>query len=447
MATLWRQLQRELHPRLFLPSLSMGLTTGIIGVIFDLSYAVLIFSGSLSAHLSAGVGLVLFSAAATRVAIALTSSFSGMVADLGTVPTAILAWSVGMVVKQMPTTATSAEILATVLVTIGLTSVLTGAFLWFLGAFNLGNVVRSLPSAVLGGFIASTGWLLVKGACKIMTDKPLEFAQLSALMQPDSLVRWLPGLLLALYLLVITHYRSHPLIMTASLVGSIGLFYLVLPMSGTSAAQASTQGWTLPVPTNAGFENIWQSLQWGDSSPIYWQAIAAQWMCLATVVVTTAISLMLNVSSLELLSDRPINTNRELKIAGIANVAIGIFGGVLSFQSLSKSTLAHKLGTKGRLPILIDAIVLIIVPLVGSSCLAFFPKPVLGGLLLFLGLSLLVRWVYTAWFTLTAGDYLVVQTIWLVSGAVGFLQGLTVGWVLASLLLILRSGQRESQSH
>ncbi|HEY9629311.1 MAG TPA: hypothetical protein V6C84_18570 [Coleofasciculaceae cyanobacterium] len=119
-------LRQALHPQQSLSSLSVGLTTGAIGVVFDLSYAVLIFSGSLASHLSAGIGLILLSAATTRIAIAITSSFPGMVADLGSVPTAILAWSMGMVVKQIPATAASTEIFATVVATIALTSVLTG---------------------------------------------------------------------------------------------------------------------------------------------------------------------------------------------------------------------------------------------------------------------------------------------------------------------------------
>jgi hypothetical protein len=51
------QLCHELHPTRLLPNLTVGLTTGAIGVLFDLSYAVLIFSGSLSSHLSPGIGV------------------------------------------------------------------------------------------------------------------------------------------------------------------------------------------------------------------------------------------------------------------------------------------------------------------------------------------------------------------------------------------------------
>jgi len=147
------QLRHELHPPRLLPNLTVGLTTGAIGVLFDLSYAVLIFSGSLSSHLSPGIGLVLFSAASTRMLVALTSSLPGMVADLSTVPTAILAWSVGMIVKSLPPTTSAIELWMTALATIALTSLLTGAFLLLLAWRRLGKLVRSMPDAVIGGFI------------------------------------------------------------------------------------------------------------------------------------------------------------------------------------------------------------------------------------------------------------------------------------------------------
>ncbi|PSN15616.1 hypothetical protein C7293_06460 [filamentous cyanobacterium CCT1] len=262
-----------------MPSLTIGLTTGVLGVLFDLSFAALIFSGSLSAYLSAGVGLVLVSAAITRVMVALMSALPFMVADLGTVPTAILAWSAGMVVKQLPPTATSTEILITVIATIALTSVLTGLLLFAIGLLRLGNWVQLLPEPVVGGFVASTGWLLAQGSFKLMMEQPLSFKLLPLLNQPEHFVQWVPGLLLALYLLMATHRRLHPLVIPGSLLVAIALFYLGLPLMGTSATQAIAQGLTLGVPQ---FETTWQLLSWHDLSQIHWGVIASQWMCSAT---------------------------------------------------------------------------------------------------------------------------------------------------------------------
>ncbi|NJN88750.1 MAG: SulP family inorganic anion transporter [Leptolyngbyaceae cyanobacterium SL_7_1] len=427
------QLRHELHPPQFFPNLMVGLTTGAVGVLFDLSFAALIFSGSLSDHLSVGVGLVLFSVAATRVMTTLLSPL-GVVTDLGTVPTAILAWSAGAIAKDLSPTASSAEILLTVLVAIALTSLITGVCLLLLGMLKVGEWVRSIPHAVVGGFVASTGWLLVKGGFKVMTEKPLGIPQLGFLLQPDVVIQWLPGLVLALYLFVIAQRRSHPAILSISLFGAVGLFYIGLLCTGTSIAQASVQGWTMSAITSSDF---WQPLSPAAIAQVHWSVLPKQLTCMATVVAVTAISLLLNLTGLELVTKQELDVNRELTIAGVLNVFLGLGGGILSYHSLSKSVLAHKMGAKSRVTTLVEAGIFIAFPVVAISLVAYVPKAVLGGLLLFLGLSLLIEWMYTAWFKLKKTDYVVVQAIVWVSATVGFLQGLIIGWLLAAALLAL----------
>lgn len=431
----WHSRMRHFQVSQFLPDVFVGLTTGAVGVLFDLSFAALIFSGSLSEHLAVGVEVVLLSAAITRAMTAVLSSYPGAVADLGTVPTAILAWSASSIAKQLPVNATSAEILITILVTIALTTCLTGAFLLLLGMLQVGEVVRSVPRPVVGGFVASTGWLLVQGGFKVMTNVSLSLNHIPALIHPNLLIHWLPGLLLGFYLLMLSQRRSHPFVMSASLFAAVGLFYTLLNLSGTSIAQASTQGWILG--TALVNHQTWQPLRWLAWTQIHWSVISNQLTCMLTVVVVTAISLLLNISGLELVADREIDINRELKVAGIANLAIGLGGGIVSYHSLSKSVLAQKMGSRSRLTTLVTATVFVGCPVLGASLLAYFPKSVLGGLLLFLGLSLLMEWLYEAWFKLPRTDYLIVQLILVVSGTVGFLQGLMLGWVVAVVLFVI----------
>jgi SulP family sulfate permease len=79
-----------------------------------------------------------------------------------------------------------------------------------------------------------------------------------------------------------------------------------------------------------------------------------------------------------------------------------------------------------------------LVPLVvGTGVLGYFPKPVLGGLLFFLGASFLVENVYDAWFRLPRGEYALVLAILAVVVAVGFLEGVAFGIVVSSILFAL----------
>ncbi len=80
-----------------------------------------------------------------------------------------------------------------------------------MGIFRLGGLIRFIPYPVIGGFLAGTGWLLVRGSFGVMADASLTFAGLPHLFQADVLHRWLPGLLFAILLyLVVRRLPSFP---------------------------------------------------------------------------------------------------------------------------------------------------------------------------------------------------------------------------------------------
>lgn len=86
---------------------------------------------------------------------------------------------------------------------------------------------------------------------------------------------------------------------------------------------------------------------------------------------------------------------------------------------------------------LITAGLCLIALFVGSSVLSFFPKVVVGGLLLMLGLSFLIEWVYETWSKFPRIDYLIILLILGVIGGIGFLQGVGVGLVAAVIMFVV----------
>ena len=98
-------------------------------------------------------------------------------------PAAILALVAAAITASMPATASSQEIFLTVVAAIALTTPLTGVFFLALGIFRLDSLIRFIPYPVVGGFLAGTGWLLVRGSVGVMADIPLTLAQLSTLIQ------------------------------------------------------------------------------------------------------------------------------------------------------------------------------------------------------------------------------------------------------------------------
>jgi SulP family sulfate permease len=425
--------QDEFRSERLLPGLTSGVLMGIIEAIFALSLGSLIFTGELAAYLPYGIGMALFAAAALMIGTSLTSRMPGVIGTTQDTSTVILAVIAAALASSLSAAGGQVEI-ATILVAIAVSALLTGLFFMALGFFKLGRLVRFAPYPVVGGFLAGTGWLLVQGSFDVMAGFPLTLANIPALLQPEQLMLWVPGLLFALLLFFGLRRIHHFLAMPGILLGSIALFYLALLMTGTSIEGATDSG--LLLGRVAG-EIAWQPLALKNLMAADWAAILGQAGNIATLLILSVVGLLLNASSLELVIRQDVDLNRELRAAGFANLLSGLGGGMAGYHTLSNSTLSYRIGARGRLPGLLAGALCVALLFTGSALLAFFPLPILGGLLLFLGLDFLVDWVVEGWSRLSRPEYGVVLLILVVIAAAGFLVGVAVGLVAMIILFIL----------
>ncbi len=429
--------QRDKSPGLIerlLPEVTSGLVLGVIEVIITVSFGALIFSGELAPFVSNGVGYALYSSVIIMLVVALFGSLKGTIASTQDSSSAVLALVAASIAGSMAASATQEEVFSTALVAVSLTAMLTGVLFVLLGIFKLGELVRYIPYPVVGGFLAGTGWLLAVGSIGMMADLPMTFAGLPALFQPDVLLKWLPGTIFALSLLVIMRRYSHFLILPGMLVGAIVVFYVVLFASGTSFAEAQEMGLLLgPFPEGS----VWKPINPAMLSEVDWPVIWGQAGNVATIGLVSLVSLLLNASGLELSLEEPVDLNRELRSTGLANVLSGLGGGIVGFPAMSLTALSYRVGGKTRLAGVIAAGVCGLALILGTSLVSFFPNMLLGGLLMFLGLAFLVEWLIDAWATLPRMDYVVVLLIVAVISTVGFLEGVGVGIVATVILFIV----------
>jgi SulP family sulfate permease len=412
-----------------------GFIAGSLLIILQISFAALIFAGELSNYLSYGVGMTLFGAFVIGTVAALTSSFPGVIACLQGSPAVVLALMAGSIVSGMPASGPAKDTFVTVVAAIGLTSLLSGLFFLGLGCFKLGRLIRFVPYPVSGGFLAGTGLLLIVRAMSVMTESSLSFSQLSDLFQSHMLIRWVPGVIFAVLLLIMGRRYSHYLIMPGVIAVAIVSFYLLLLLSETTITEANARGLLLgPFPE----DSVWRPLSLSSLRQVNWGLVFGQTGQLGTILIISVISLLLNAGGLELNVRQDIDLNRELRSTGLANILSGLSGGPVGYLALSLSALGHKMGSNSRLAGLFSAALCGAMLFFGASLLSFLPRPILGGLLFSLGLSFLVEWVYDAWFKIPRADYLIVLLILLVIGIRGFLDGVAMGLVIAVILFVIK---------
>ena len=384
-----------------IPILTSGLIIAVFEVIVAASMAALIFSGPLSDHVAAGIGLALFGGIVTGVAVALLGSLPGTVGGVQDAPAAIMAVMAAAIVVAMPDGSSDQETFMTVVATIAITALLSGACLLGLGYFRIGNLVRFLPYPVVGGFLAATGWLLFSGGLTMMSEVSLTLANLPALFEPDVLLTWLPGLLWAVVAFVALRRYDHPLLLPALILLGVLLFYGAAKLGSASIDSLSERGLLLgPIPEG----RMWPPLSLTDLQLVSWPAILSQALSIATVILLAMVGVLLNASGLEVTFRRDMDLNRELRAAGAGNLIAGLGAGLVGFQQLSGSALVLGLKGASRWAGLIAAGICALFLLFGGSALSYFPKGVLGGLLLLVGLSFLYDWLVEAWSRLPRQD-------------------------------------------
>ena len=431
----------QFQPQNLLPSLSAGLVTGIIAVIRGISYAALIFAGPLSGYLSTGVGMAIFSNVVIGIVVALLAPFPGIIATPLAAPTAVLAALASAIALQMNDSFPPQEILLTVIAGIVISTVLSGLLLLLFGRLKLGNQVQLIPHPVIGGFMGGTGLILIQGSLQVMTDVEFRFSQLAVYLQPEVLPNWITGVICALILLFVSNRYKHFLIIPGTLLTFIGIFYLGFLLTGTSFTEAKAEDWLLSFAIEES--QLWQPLmpsQWGG---IHWSVILQNWDAIASVIFICLLELVLTKNGIELFVRRDIDLNRTLEAVGLGNVIAGVGSGMAGNQALPSTILVSKMGASRRLTGVICALVSIAVLFLGPSLLSFFPRPVIGALSFYLGLALVIQWVYRTWFQLDISEYLIIIASLIVIFTVGFLEGIAVGFAAQLLLFLYNYTQQE----
>jgi SulP family sulfate permease len=431
------ELKRNFQPSVFLPSLSAGLIIAIILISMEISLAALIFSGNLAQFLPRGIGAMLLGTAIVSILIALTSSLANMIGTPQDTPAALMALMAAGVAATLRGQSPEA-IYSTVVGSIMLGSFLTGVLFIVLGRFKLSGFARYVPYPVVGGFLAGTGYLLVKGSMGVLVDIPLSFINASNFFEASVLWNWLPGILFGLVLLLVLRRFNHFLILPGSVILAIILFYMFLAVSGISIDQAGASGWLLgPFPKGG----LLQFFTLDNFSMIHWGAIFTNAETYATLFGLSVISLLLNASGLEVIYKKDIDLDRELVVAGGANLFGGLFGFPVGYQTLSLSALPRRFGADSRLVGVATGAFCLLALFAGASFISYFPRFVLGGMLFFIGLSFLAEWLVDSFKLLPRMDYALIWLMLVIIDRVGFLQAIGAGIVISALLFVVSYGR------
>jgi SulP family sulfate permease len=401
----------------------------VMSVAFAVSFAALVFKGQLALYLGQGISLTLLGAVILGFVGSIFFSYRGTVCGPQDVTTILI----GSAALSISTALGGSEtVLITVVVFIGLCSIVAGASAYLFGKLRLGYLARFVPYPVIGGFLAATGYLLTTSALGMMLGREVTMFTIFDVLLTSDVMHWVPWVFCAGLIVLLLRVGGGVLVLPAIMLGSIGTFYAALYFSGVKLDQVEK---LLLGP--------FTDMEWTDLASvdaiydIGWYAIFTQVPTLIAVAGLTILGILFNSTGLELTVKEDSDLEVDLRAAGLSNIIAGCFGSLPGYQLIGETLLARYFGLRGPIVGISAAVGCLLSLTFGAAVLGYIPIGAVAMLIGYLGLDLLLTWLWDERRRLSKVDFGIVLLILLVAALVGFLEALAVGLLVAMAIFVL----------
>jgi sulfate permease, SulP family len=415
-----------------------GFVCGFLSLAFGLSFAALIFGGPLAPWLAYGIAASFIASSVTALVVALGSTLPYSIAGPDSSTSAVTAALVASVTQHLAAAGASDRLLVAALIVMPMSGALTGLLLCGLGLARGGRAIRFVPYPVIGGFLGATGVLVVSGACNVVIDHPFTLADSAAFLVPANVTKLAAATAVCVLLVLVLRRVANAAVTPGVLLICAALTYAVMAATHTSLDGAAANGWMFKILARNVLDLPWHS----DELDLFpWQQLPELTGDLIAVMFVTAISTLLNITGIEYATHHEANLNRELNTLGVANLCSAAFGGYASCISLSRTLLNHSMGARTRFSGVVVAALCAFVLAIDPALLGYVPKFVLGGLLLYLGATLIYQWLISSAFRLSIAEYLSLLAIAVIIVEWGFIAGVLSGVVIGCATFALSASR------
>jgi sulfate permease, SulP family len=415
--------------------LTAGVIVSLASVSFYVSAASLLFQGALAPHLPVAIGAALLGAAVLAVFGAARGSLP--LASVGPVPTTVPVQAAITAAVVAQTAAPAA--LPTVVASMAITGLAIGASWWVMGRYRAGDLIRYIPYPVVGGFLGSIGWLMLTGGMGVAIGRNFSLREAWGWISGQADARLACGIALGVLIWWFTQRIKHVLTLPGVIVLAGLAIHAGLWQAGMDLASARAQGWLL-----APFSQTLPVWPWSPDllGAVHWGVVAQQSGLILSAMMAATISLLLSDTSLEVAWEERADINRDLRALGQGNLLAAFAGGLAGGVSISQSVLNRDAGAASRGSGLAKAGICLLAMAWGGPVIALVPRPLLGGLLIYLGLGMLKGWIIDSHRRLPKSDYLTVLAIVGTTIVVGLLPAVFVGVLVCCLEFAVSSARQ-----
>ncbi|MEM1283029.1 MAG: SulP family inorganic anion transporter [Chlamydiota bacterium] len=411
-----------------------GLFAGLLLSIFSVMCANMVFSQFLQEYLSIGIFLSLLGTSIMSLVFCYTTKLNYTVVSPHATIAVICSIITNSILQDNQDLPTEHRLI-TIVTMVATTTILIGVIFYLLGRFKVGILVEYIPYPVISGFLAGTGVLIAIAGLELNTGVIISRETITSYFQYEVLINWLPEVAYAICILYIVQKSMKPSMLIALLIlGTIG-FYSILWGSGHSYQDAEKAGLLLGPFNDYNVDEIKLLFQF---SQINWNLIFSYTPDYLIAAVFGVISLLFNITSIEVITNDEIDINQELRSSGIANILGGLVGSIGGFHQLLCSLLSRQLGAITYLSSWVRTLTVLCIAIFGIPFIGFTPKALFATILLYIGGKRFRDWILYTYHRLSFYEYLIIPIITLGMVIYGLVAGLVIGLVASIILFAVQ---------
>lgn len=432
---------------LYLPAVFLGL---LLNILDALSYGMIMFpiGDSLFAQMApAGLSMFYISTVISQLVYSLGGSAFKAGAASEMIEVTPFFHSMALSISAEMAGASKNAILATVIVTYALLSVVTGVTFFLLGKFHLGSLIGFFPRHILVGCIGGVGYFLVVTGIEVLSRLEGGLAyNWDTLMylfgNPTTLAQWVLPLALTTVLILLHHRIHHSLLVPVFFICVFALFHVVVAAwTGVDLEAARNAGWVFPAVVSK--EPWYAHYQLFRFNLVNWVAIARQFPSMLALTFFGILHVPINVPALAVrLGMDQFDVDRELVAHGYSNAISGLLGSIQNYLVYTNSVLFIKAGADDRMAGVMLAAATAGIMVVGPVVIGYIPVCVVGALIYLLGYELLKEAIWDTWGKLRKIEYTTILIIVVMMGAWDFVHGVLVGILMACLTFVVQAARR-----
>ncbi len=418
-------------------NLALGIFDGIDSALWCYAFAAIIFTHLLSPFLPLGLIIILGGWAVLSISVALTSKAPVHMVNIDEQAVVIIGAIAVLMMQSMGEAAASPRGLATILAIMSLVSLTVALGLFLSARFQVARFLELLPYPVICGFMAGIAWLLLDAGVTVALDTPISFDLPTALAADNHLAQFLvcvvSGLVLCLFTARIKKAWALPMASTSIVLA----FYLWVLVTGENFASLRADGWMFDIQlAEQGIGGLISSLSFAD---IDFNFIASMFPQLLVVIFLTLLSASMNLSAMSSINvSANLNSADEMRGLSGGNLLCGLIASPPGFTDAPASILYSGFGATTRWMPLASSFVCLAVAFGGNWLVSYTPKVLIAATIFLFAFQLFYDWMYANVRSFSFLDYTIVCSILVTVIAMGFVEGILIGFILTVLIFVLR---------